>query len=141
MKNFILRYSNHLYLFSLFFIFFLYFFPGDIVSYFIYGNFDTPHDRKQNPVAYVVHSLLNTGGYSINHILTFSYITVGGFFIYFKKKNLYLGLFFLVFFSIFFELIHLIIPNRAFEFIDLISNLIGIVLALFLLFIYKRFKK
>jgi len=141
MKNIILKNINYLYLLSLLVILIFYFFPGDIVSYFIYGNFDTPHDRKQNPVAYVVHSLLNTGGYSINHTLIFSYITVGVFFIYFKKKNLYLGLFFLIFFSVLFELIHLIIPNRAFEFIDLISNLIGIALALFLLFIYKKFKK
>ena len=94
MKNIILKNINYLYLLSLLVILIFYFFPGDIVSYFIYGNFDTPHDRKQNPAAYAIHSFLNTGGYSINHILTFSYITVGGFFTFFKKKKFILRAFF-----------------------------------------------
>ena len=98
MKNIILKNINYLYLLSLLVILIFYFFPGDIVSYFIYGNFDTPHDRKQNPLAYVVHSLLNMGGYSINHILIFTYITVGGFFIYYKKKKFIPRTFFSYFF-------------------------------------------
>ena len=88
MKNIILQNINYLYLLSLLVILIFYFFPGDIVSYFIYGNFDTDHDPTQNPIAYTAHLLINTGGYSINHILTFSYITAGGLWIYFKEKKL-----------------------------------------------------
>ena len=138
MKNIILKYINYLYLFSLLVILIFYLFPGDIVSFFMYGNFDTVHNLKQNPITYSIHSIVNTGGYSINHILTFSYITALGLMTYFKAKNFYLGIILFIFFSIFLELLHFIIPNRAFELTDLLSNLIGVLVTLL---IYKKFKK
>ena len=87
MKNIILKNINYLYLFSLLVILIFYLFPGDIVSYFMHGNFDTGHDFTQNPIAHSVHFLINTGGYSVNHILIFGYITAAGLLTYFKKKN------------------------------------------------------
>ena len=137
MKNIILKYINYLYLFSLLVILIFYLFPGDIVSYFMYKNFDTGYNSVQNPIAHAVHFIINTGGYSINHTLTFSYITVGGLLTYFKEKNFYKGIFFFIFLSILLELIHLIIPNRAFELNDLLANIIG-VLIIFLIFQIKK---
>ena len=139
MKNIILKNINYLYLFSLLVVLIFYFFPGDIVSYFMYGNFDTYHDSTQNPLASTLHVLINTGGYSINHILTFSYITAGGLLTYFKKKNFYMGIFFFIFLSIFLELIHLVIPNRAFELNDLIANIAGVVSIFFVFKLKKKF--
>ena len=71
MKNIIFKNINYLYLFSLLVILIFYFFPGDIVSYFMHRNLDTDHDPSQNPIAHAIHFLINTGGYSFNHILTF----------------------------------------------------------------------
>ena len=139
MKNIILKYINYLYLFSLLVILIFYLFPGDIVSYFMYRNFDTGHNSIQNPIAYAVHSIINTGGYSINHTLTFSYITVGGLLTYFKEKNFYKGIFFFIFLSILLELIHLITPNRAFELNDLLANIIGVLIIFFIFQIKKKF--
>ena len=138
MKNIILKNIDYLYLFSLLVILVFYFFPGDIVSYFIYGNFDTDHDPTQNPIAYTAHLLINTGGYSINHILTFSYITAGGLWIYFKEKNFYIGIIFFIFLSILLEVIHLITPNRTFEFNDLLANIIGVLIIFFLFKLKKK---
>ena len=139
MKNIILKNINYLYLFSLLVILIFYLFPGDIVSYFMYRNFNSNLDKTQNPIAYGLHSLINTGGYSFNHILIFSYITSGGLLTYFKKKKLYIGIFFFIFLSIFLELIHFIIPNRAFEFNDLLANIIGVLSIFFLFKLKKRF--
>jgi len=138
MKNIILKYINYLYWFSLFIILIFYLFPGDIVSYFMHGNFKIDREYNQNSMAYTLHSLINTRGYSINHFLIFNYITAAGLLTYFKKKNFYLAIFFFLFFSIFLELLHFIIPNRAFELTDLLSNLFGVLVTLF---IYKKLKK
>ena len=138
MKNFIFKNINYLYLFSLLVILIFYFFPGDIVSYFMYGNFFTDHDSTLNPIAHAAHFLINTGGYSINHILIFCYITAGGFLTYFKKKKFSMGIFFFIFLSIFLELIHLITPNRAFELSDLLSNIAGVIIVIFLFKLKKK---
>tara|TARA_B110000971_G_scaffold191400_1_gene202999 strand:- start:568 stop:984 length:417 start_codon:yes stop_codon:yes gene_type:complete len=138
MKKIILKYVNYLYFLSLLVILILYLFPGDIVSYFIHSNYEKNINPIQNPIAGFIHSLLNTGGYSFNHVLTFSFITGVGLLTYFKEKNFYLALFFFIFFSIFLELLHFIVPNRAFELSDLISNLIGVIIVLF---IFKKLKK
>jgi hypothetical protein len=137
MKNIILKNINYLYLLSLLVIFILYLFPGDIVSYFMHRNIDTDHHHVQNPIAHAVHFFINTGGYSINHTLTFSYITAGGLLTYFKGKNFYVGIFFFIFLSIFLELIHLVIPNRAYELNDLLANTIGVV-CIFVVFKLKK---
>ena len=138
MKIFLLKYSNHLYLFSLFFILILYFFPGDIVTYFIYGNLIHNSGVSQNLLGSSIHSIINTGGYSINHILVFSYITSLGLLTYFKKKKFSLVAVFFIFLSIFLEIIHFFIPNRSFEYTDLLSNLFGVVISLI---IFRKFKK
>ena len=138
MKNFILKYSNHLYLFSLFFILILYFFPGDIVTYFIYGNLIHNGGITQNLLGSSIHLIINTGGYSINHILVFSYITTLGLLTYFKNKKFYFVAVFFIFLSIFLEIIHIFIPNRSFEYTDLLSNLFGVVISLI---IFWKFKK
>ena len=139
MKNIILKNINYLYLLSLLVIFILYLFPGDIVSYFMHRNIDTDHHHVQNPIAHAVHFFINTGGYSINHTLTFSYITAGGLLTYFKGKNFYVGIFFFIFLSILLELIHLITPNRAFELNDLLANIIGVLIIFFIFQIKKKF--
>jgi hypothetical protein len=139
MKNIIFKNINYLYLFSLLVILIFYFFPGDIVSYFMHRNLDTDHDPSQNPIAHAIHFLINTGGYSFNHILTFSYITAGGLLTYFKEKKLYKGIFFFISLSIFLELIHLVIPNRVFELNDLLANIVGVVIIFFLFKFKKKF--
>ena len=138
MNNIIIRYINHIYLFSLLIILIFYLFPGDIVTYFIYGDFKHNDNVLQSPISSSVHWVINTGGYSFNHTITFIYATVLGLFIYFRKKNFFLGAFLFIFFSVISEILHFIIPNRSFEFMDLLSNLIGVLIAIIL---FKKFIK
>ena len=58
----------------------------------------------------------NPFGTSINHALAFFYL------------------------SIVLELSHLIIPNRSFQSLDLFANLLGTLLAIVVIFFYKRLK-
>ena len=49
-------------------------------------------------------------------------------------------LIFLVVVSLILELSHLIIPNRSFQYSDLFANLLGTLLAIVIIFLYKRLK-
>jgi len=47
---------------------------------------------------------------------------------------------FLIALSLLLELSHLIIPNRSFESLDLFANLLGTLLAIVIIFIYRKWK-
>ena len=137
MNNIIFKYINYLYFFSILVILIFYLFPGDIVTYFIYGEFKHNVGVKHDIIGSSVHWVINTGGYSINHTIIFFYITISGLYFFFKN-NFLTGILTFIFFSIILELSHFIIPNRSFELIDLISNLAGVILAVI---IFRKFKK
>ena len=137
MNNIIFKYINYLYFFSILVILIFYLFPGDIVTYFIYGEFKHNVGVKYDIVGSSVHWIINTGGYSINHTIIFFYVTLTGLYFIFKK-NLLIGVTTFILFSIILELLHFIIPNRAFEFIDLTSNLVGVILAIILFYKFKK---
>ena len=65
---------------------------------------------------------------SSNHLYVFLFISLLGL-ISFKKNNKNL-LFYLIFISFFLELMHLIIPNRGFQFSDLFGNISGVILSI-----------
>ena len=50
----------------------------------------------------------------------------------------FVGIVSLFFASILFELLHLIIPNRAFELNDLFANILGVLLAFFIFNLMKK---
>ena len=137
MNNIIIKYISYIYLFSLLVIFIFYLFPGDIVTYFIYGEFRHNENVKQNPIGSSVHWVINTGGYSLNHTIIFFYITFVGLYIFFKRNSIVAILTFIST-SIIFEILHFIIPNRSFELIDLVSNIIGVIAAIL---IFQKLKK
>ena len=61
-----------------------------------------------------------------------------GYIICIKDKKLIFSFTFLFCASIFFELLHLIIPNRAFEFNDLFANSFGVILAFLIFNLMKK---
>jgi glycopeptide antibiotics resistance protein len=80
-------------------------------------------------------------GYSINHFVSFFSISIFVLFLFLKDPNfkkLEYGLFFL---SIILEILQYIVPNRSFEYYDLIANFLGVLIAFFLVKIYSYFKK
>jgi hypothetical protein len=107
----------------------LYLYPGSIMGWLLYGNI-----QKQPQITsyYVL--------FSSNHIYAFLIISILGLFSYYSRniKILFLYLFFI---SIFLELLHCVIPQRSFEFKDLLGNFFGVLIVFLLFNIYKFFKK
>ena len=122
-----IRIVRYLYYFSLTGILILYLFPGSLIGYFLYGDFNRQPNMISNPM-----------GTSINHVLAFFYLSILGLFSY--KTSFNQTVIFLLVLSIVLELSHLIIPNRSFQSLDLFANLLGTLLAIVIIFFYKRLK-
>jgi hypothetical protein len=102
----------------------LYIFPGSILGWLLYGDVGT---QPQISPDFIVSS---------NHVYAFSVLSILGYLSY-KSKKLDLVFIYLFFISIFLELLHLIIPNRGFEYSDLFGNIIGVLI----IYIYFQFYK
>ena len=99
--------------------------PGSLLGFLLYNDWGQQPDLIKNPF-----------GTTVNHFIYYIYISLLGFFIYLKNENfrkLVYGLFFL---SIILELLHLIIPNRSFQIADLVSNILGVMVAYLVIKIY-----
>ena len=118
MKNSILYSFKYLFYFSLIVLLILYLFPGSLIGYILYGNFGKQPDLISNPI-----------GTSINHLIFFFYVSIIGFISRINQKTFLNSFSFLFLVSITLELLHYIIPNRAFELNDLYANSIGVLLA------------
>ena len=103
-------------------------YPGSLLGYLLYGDLSQQPDIIKNPF-----------GTTINHFIYYVYVSLLGFFLYLKNQNfqkLVYGLFFL---SVILEGFHFIIPNRSFQLGDLIGNILGVLVAYFVVKIYLLF--
>ena len=121
-KYFFITYSYYFILFSLIF---LYLFPGSLLGYLFYGDFGKQPQLVPNYL-----------GSFINHYLAFFTTSILG--LINDKVVLWKRASFLIFLSIILEFCHTFIPNRSFEFIDLIGNLIGTVSAIIIVLVIKK---
>jgi len=129
MKNIILKLIEYVYYLSLATLLILYLFPGSLIGYLLYGDLRQQPNLVDNPI-----------GTSINHLFYFIYLSLLGLIDRSRKQRLLNSFQFLFSISILLELMHFLIPNRAFEFYDLLANSAGVIfLYLFLkLFIKKN---
>ena len=119
MKNTKFKLIEYVYYFSLLVLVILYLFPGSLIGYLLYGNLAQQPNFIPNPF-----------GTSINHLIFFSYITLLAIIVRTKVKNILTSYKVILFISCILEILHFIIPNRAFEFYDLIANIAGVVIVL-----------
>ena len=104
--------------------------PGSLVGYLLYDDLGKQPDLIHNPF-----------GTTINHFISYTYVSLLGFFAYIKDinfKKLVYGLFFL---SITLEVFHIIIPKRSFQMGDLLGNIFGVIVAYLIIKIYLYFNK
>ena len=127
MKNTIFSTSKYLFYFSFIILLILYLFPGSLIGLILYGNLGRQPYFISNPI-----------GTSINHLIFFFYLSILSFIFRSNQKKFINSFSFLFLISIILELLHYLIPNRAFELNDLYANSLGVMLA-FLMF--KSFKK
>ena len=111
---------------------FLYLFPGSLLGIIIYDN------KKIQP------QLTPDFFISSNHFYVFTLISIIGFLSFIKKKHIRLLAIYLILLSIILETFHLIIPERSFEYSDLLGNLFGVFIVItsnILIKKYGYFKK
>ena len=106
----------------LFFIFIISVYPGNLIGLFLKGD----------PTTY-------PGGDKISHFISYLGLSILGVLaLDFKKKGMVI-IIFLTLFSIIMEVVHLYIPNRYYENLDLVMNILGTYCGL-VFFYLKRFK-
>ena len=102
-------------------------YPGSLIGFLLYGDLGQQPNLIKNPF-----------GTTINHFISYFYVSLLGLFLYsnLKKENfkkLVLGLFFL---SVILETLQLIVPHRSFQLGDLIFNILGVLVAYCVVKIY-----
>ncbi|MDB4185298.1 hypothetical protein N9604_01160 [Candidatus Pelagibacter sp.] len=78
--------------------------------------------------------------FSANHIYVFLVFSIVGFLTYQKSNHFIILIIYLIFLSIVLELTHLLISYRGFELADLFGNIIGVLIALTIIYFYKKYK-
>jgi len=103
-------------------------YPGSILGYFLY------RDSTVQPQI--------TGDFlvSSNHVYAFLVLSLIGLFAYYKSSKVII-LNYLILISIILEVLHLVIPNRSFEYKDLFGNIVGVFLSILLISIFNFWRK
>ena len=119
MKKF---FSNHIIIFYAInsFLIIFYLFPGSLIGWLIFGNLDK---QPQITRDFIISS---------NHFYTFLFLTIIGFLSFVKSYQIKPLTLYLIFLSVFLELLHVLIPNRSFEWSDLFGNFLGVVVVIFI---------
>ena len=119
MKKF---FSNHIIIFYAInsFLIIFYLFPGSLIGWLIFGNLDK---QPQITRDFIISS---------NHFYTFLFLTIIGFLTFVKSHQIKPLTLYLIFLSIFLELLHFLIPNRSFQWSDLFGNFLGVVVVIFI---------
>ena len=102
----------------------LYLYPGSILGFVVYSDISRQPQLTADFLAI-----------SSNHFYVFFVLTLIG---YQAINNLKYLIFYLILSSVFLEASHLIIPNRSFQFSDLFGNILGILLPIILISVYKK---
>ena len=105
-------------------------FPGSLLGLLFYGDLGQQPNLIKNPY-----------GTTINHFISYLYVSILGLFIYLKTEKFNSVVLQLLFLSAILEILQLIVPNRAFELSDLIGNFLGVLVAYFLIKIYLFINK
>ena len=114
---------------SILFLIIISLFPGSLIGYFLYGDLGQQPDIIKNPF-----------GTSINHFISYLFVSLLGFFIYIRHQNFHKLVYAMFFLSIILEILQILIPNRSFQLFDLAGNFLGVIVAYFPIKIYLSLK-
>ena len=119
MKKFFSNYKIIFYLINVSLIIF-YLFPGSILGWLIYGNLKT---QPRITPDFLISS---------NHFYVFVIISIIGFLTFIKLNQIKKLTYYLISSSIILEILHIVIPQRSFQWSDLFGNLIGVIVVIFI---------
>ena len=126
MTNFFSKFKIIFYFLNVILIF-LYLFPGSLLGIIIYDNKNI--QPQLTPDFFI----------SSNHFYVFTLISIIGFLSFIKKKHIRLLAIYLILLSIILETFHLIIPERSFEWSDLLGNLFGVFIVIISNILIKKY--
>ena len=113
-------------------VIFLYIFPGSLIGFLLYGNIKM---QPQITPDFVISS---------NHFYAFVLLSVIGFLTFNKLDKTKKLVIYLIILSVILEVFHLLIPERSFQWQDLLGNMFGVIVVIFIKKIinkYGLFKK
>ena len=115
---------------SILFLIIISLFPGSLLGFFLYDDLSRQPNLIKNPI-----------GTAINHFIYYFYVSMLGLCLYLKNDNFQKLAYVLFFLSIILEILQFIVPNRTFEIYDISANFVGVLVAYFLVKIYKSWSK
>jgi VanZ family protein len=127
MINFFSKYKFIFYI-SNFILLVLYLFPGSLLGYFLYNDFQVQPQLTKNFLV------------STNHLYAFGLLSIIGLFSYKNSNKLNFLNLYLILLSVILEILHIFIPLRSFEFSDLFGNLLGVSIVLSINFFYRKYE-
>ena len=106
----------------------LYLFPGSLIGWFLYNDLRI---QPQITKDFIISS---------NHFYAFALISIIGFFTYEELKKIRLLCSYLISLSIILEILHIIIPERSFEWSDLFGNILGVLIVITIYYFIKKYE-
>ena len=131
MIKFFSKYKIIFYFFN-FILIILYIYPGSLLGLLIYGN---KNIQPQLTSDFIISS---------NHFYIFILLSMIGFFSFIKINQIQILIRYLISLSLILELLHVIIPERSFQWPDLFGNLFGVIVVILIRILinkYELFKK
>ena len=107
----------------------LYIYPGSLLGFLIYKDIS-----KQPQISVDFFAL------SSNHVYAFLLLSSVGLIAYYESNKI-LILNYLILSSIILEILHLLIPNRSFQYGDLFGNVVGVLMSILLFTIFNFWRK
>jgi len=105
-------------------------FPGSLLGLVFFGDLSRQPNLIDNPF-----------GTSINHFISYFFVSSLGLWLYLKSENFKKIFYGLLLLSAILEVLQFIVPNRSFQLYDLIGNFVGVLIAYFLVKIYLILSK
>ena len=118
MTKFFSKYKIIFYFINLILIL-LYLYPGSLIGQMIYGNKTI---QPQITADFLISS---------NHFYVFILLSIIGFFSFIKINQIKILIIYLITLSLSLEFLHIIIPERSFQWSDLFGNLFGVFIVIF----------
>ena len=106
----------------------LYLFPGSLIGCYLYNDCKI---QPQITPDFIISS---------NHLYAFALISIVGFITYKEHKKIKLLIIYLILLSIILELLHIVIPDRSYQWSDLFGNLLGVFIVIFFYNLNKKYE-
>ena len=117
MINYFSKYKCIFYLYNIFLLL-EYLYPGSLIGCIIFNNCKI---QPQLTSDFIISS---------NHFYVFILVSIIGFFSFIKINQIKILIIYLIILSLSLEILHLIIPERSFQWSDLFGNLLGVIVVI-----------